>query len=227
MKQLKSSNNDDVWIILAAYNEQDRIKSVLDAVKKHAKHIIVVDDGSKDGTADIVRKCKGVTLLQHKRNLGKGSAVRSGCDFAVKQGANILVLMDSDGQHDARNIPRFIKTMKDVDVVFGYRTERSQMPLLYKFGNWFLTMYTFLLFGSRIKDTQGGFRSMTSDAYKKIRWHATRYEMETEMIAHAAKHKLKYRQIPIKTIYHDAYKGTSVSDGFKICWHMLKWRLGL
>ncbi len=224
---MKQSRNDDVWVIMAAYNEEARIKPVLEQVLSFAKHVVVVDDGSTDSTASIVKRVKGATLLQHKNNKGKGSAVRSGCDFAIKKGAKQLILMDSDGQHDPRNIPRFVKALKGVDIVYGFRVQRDNMPFLYKFGNWFLTLYARILFGSQIKDTQGGFRAMSADAYKKVRWHATRYEMETEMIAHAAKHKLTYKQIPIKTIYLDAYKGTSVSDGFRICWHMLKWRLGI
>jgi len=84
---------------------------------------------------------------------------------------------------------------------------------------------TQLLFKIRIRDTQSGYRAFTSRAYRKIRWKASNYSMESEMIANLGKHKLKYKEIPIRTIYTDRYKGTTVLDGIKIVFNMIWWRL--
>ena len=82
-----------------------------------------------------------------------------------------------------------------------------------------------LLYNIKIKDTQSGYRAFSVEAYKKIRWRSSDYSMESEMIANVGKHKLKYEQIPIETIYTDRYKGTTVLDGVKIVFNMLWWRI--
>jgi hypothetical protein len=82
-----------------------------------------------------------------------------------------------------------------------------------------------ILYGIRLNDTQCGFRAFSGDAYKKIRWNASDYSMESEMISRAGKQRLKYVQIPIRTIYSDKYKGTTILDGIRIVINMVRWRL--
>ena len=84
---------------------------------------------------------------------------------------------------------------------------------------------TKLLYNVELHDTQCGYRAFTSDAYKKIRWKASDYSMESEMIANIGKNKLSYTQIPIKTIYVDRYKGTTIIDGIKIVLNMIWWKI--
>lgn len=216
----------NTFIIIAAYNEEKHISKVLNGLKKKYKNIIVVDDGSKDNTFAISKK-SGVNVLKHVVNLGKGAAMKTGCDYAVKLGAEILVLMDADGQHEPKDVKKFIKAIKGKDIVFGYRQFSKKMPFILRFGNSFINSTTTLLFGLKIRDTQGGFRALTSNAYKKIRWNSIDYAMESEMIANAGKKRLKYQEIPIETIYADKYKGTTVLDGIKIVINMILWRLKL
>ncbi|MFH1510123.1 MAG: glycosyltransferase family 2 protein, partial [Candidatus Woesearchaeota archaeon] len=148
-----------------------------------------------------------------------------GCDFAVKTGAQQIIVLDSDGQHDPAEIPRFIKALAHSDIVLGYRRLNWRMPLVFRFGNWFINKAQGILFQTRIRDTQCGFRAFTTQAYKKIRWNATDYSMESEMVANIGKAKLKYVELPIKTIYSDKYKGTTIIDGICIVMNMLLWRL--
>ena len=209
---------------MAAYNEEKDILPVLKKLKKNYKNIIVVDDGSKDNTARIVEK-ENIILIKHKQNQGKGAAMQTGCDFAISQGADNLVLIDSDGQHLPEEIPRFLEALKKVEIVFGYREFDEKMPLKFKIGNKGLNFLTKIILGIKLKDTQSGFRSMTKEAYKKVRWISKDYSMETEMIAKTAKTNLKYTQVPISTIYLDAKKGTSYKDGFRILKNMLKWKI--
>jgi len=99
------------------------------------------------------------------------------------------------------------------------------MPLTMRFGNLFLSFVSKFLFGLNLKDTQAGFRAFTDKSYSKIRWFSSDYGMESEMIARTSKHDLKYDEIEIKTIYHDAHKGTTPLDGFKILFNMLRFKL--
>lgn len=214
----------NIFIIIAAYNESKHISNVLKEIKKSYGNIIVVDDGSKDNTFEVSKK-ERVIVLKHIVNLGKGAAMKTGCDYAIKNNADILVLVDADGQHEPKEIPEFLKKIKEKDIVFGYRTFNKKMPKILSFGNKFINFVTKLLYGLNLKDTQCGYRAFTARAYKKIRWQSLDYSMESEMIANAGKHHLKYAQVPIATIYSEKYKGTTVLDGIKIVMNMLLWRL--
>ena len=215
---------NNVFVVIAAYNEEKHICAVIKETRKFCNNIIVVDDGSKDKTYQIA-KSKGVTALKHVINLGKGAAVKTGCDFALQKGAEVLLLIDADGQHEPKEIPRFLKALKKKDIVFGYRKFTKKMPFVLRFGNQFINSVIKLLYNIKLNDTQCGYRAMTSRTYKKVRWDALDYTMESEMIANAGKNKLKYTEIPIQTIYSDKYKGTTVIDGVKIVFNMILWRL--
>lgn len=213
-----------VYVIIAALNEEKHISKVVNDTKKFCKNIIVVNDGSTDKTEELAKKA-GANVINHKKNKGKGAAIRTGCDFAIKDGAEVLILLDADGQHKPQDIPRFLESIKGKDMVFGYRPYSKEMPTLFRVGNWGINFITQILFGLKIRDTQGGYRALTADAYKKVRWTSNDYSMESEMIANAGANRLKYSQIEIETKYHDKYKGTTVLDGVKIAVNMLKWRI--
>jgi len=217
--------NEDIWVIIPAYNEGKHVGDVIDRTKKHIQNIIVVDDGSKDNTVEIAKK-KGVIVLEHLLNMGKGTALKTGCEFALSKGAKIIIAVDADGQHDPVEIPNFINAVKEGnDIVFGYRKMSKAMPLVTKFGNWFISRMVWLLFEINLKDTQCGYRAFTADAYKKMLWEAKDYDVESEMIVKVGKNKLKYKEIPIQTIYSDIYKGTTVMDGIKIVSKMIWWKI--
>jgi len=211
---------NDTWVIIAAYNEQRYIGDVLERVKKYAEHIVVVDDGSRDKTAHIAKE-HGAIVLTHVINQGKGAAVRTGCDYAVKQGAQQLILLDADGQHEPEDIPRFVQVLNEMDIVFSYRTYGKDMPFVFRFGNSIINLATRILYGITLHDTQSGFRVMTAATYKKVRWNANRYFMESEMIARTGAARLRSTEIPIKTIYLDRRKGTTILDGILIVWRLI------
>lgn len=214
----------EVWVVIAAYNEEKHIRSVVKKTKKYLSNIVVVDDGSKDKTYEAA-KAPGVTVLKHIVNLGKGGAMKTGCEYAFSQGAKATIMIDADGQHEPSEIPRFLKQLEKHAIVFGYRKQKKSMPLVFRFGNGFLNLTIKVLYGMDLKDTQCGYRAFTKKAYKTIRWRSTGYSVESEMIANAGSAKLSYVEIPIQTIYGDKYKGTNVLDGIKIALNMLIWRL--
>ncbi len=215
----------NAFAVIPAYNEQKHITEVIIKTKKQIdpRRIIVVDDGSRDATAEEAQKA-GVAVLRHLINLGKGAALKTGCDYAVMQGADAIILLDSDTQHDPEEIPHFIKALEGADMVFGYRRLGGEMPLVFRFGNWFIGTAVRMLFHMRINDTQCGYRAFKKEAYQKIRWKATDYSVESEMIALTGKHRIKFQQVPVKTIYVDKYKGTTVMDGISIVAQMIWWK---
>ena len=212
----------NVAIIIPAWNESKHIFDVVKRTKKIISDVIVVDDGSKDNTTELAKKA-GATVLTHITNLGKGAAAKTGCDYAYKKGFDVFILMDADGQHLPEDIPRFLKALETKDIVFGYRESNKNAPQVLTFGNWVLTTLSKILFGMPLKDTQSGYRAFTKKTYKKIRWTATDYAMESEMIYKAQ--GLSFKQIPIQRIYLDNAKGTTVLHGIKIGWQMIKWKL--
>ncbi len=213
-----------VWIVIPAHNEEKHIGKVIKETKKFANNILVVDDGSQDKTSFVAEK-SGAFVLKHIVNLGKGAALKTGCEYAIKKGAEKIVVLDADGQHDPKEIPNFIKALNKADIVFGYRRLNRNMPFVLRYGNWFIFFMTKLLFGLKIVDTQCGYRAFTSGAYNKIKWDSQDYSMESEMIAKTGKAHLRYSQIPIETIYSDKYKGTTVIDGIRIILNMVWWKL--
>ncbi|MFH1181324.1 MAG: glycosyltransferase family 2 protein [Candidatus Woesearchaeota archaeon] len=214
------------FAIIPAYNEERHLAGVIDRTLKELpkERIIVVDDGSRDLTSEMAEK-KNVTVLKHVVNLGKGAALKTGCDYAIRKGADAIVAMDSDGQHKPEDIPRLLEALKGRDIVFTYREFGKTMPFVKKTGNRFIQAVSSLFFGIRIRDTQCGFRAFTKDAYQKIRWEVSDYSVESEMIARTGKNRLRFAQIPIETTYHDKYKGVTVIDGIRIFMNMLWWKI--
>lgn len=214
----------NVWVIIPAYNEAKDIGEVIKKTRRYSKNIVIVDDGSTDNTYDIATK-NNVKVVKHIVNLGKGAALKTGCEYAMKNNAGIMIAMDADGQHDPKDIPRFAKELKKNDIVFGYRIRYNKIPFVLRIGNYSINLIIRLLYGVKLRDTQCGFRAFTAKAYKKVAWLSQDYSVESEMIANTGKHKLKYFEIPIKTVYSDSYKGTGILEGIQIVVGLLWWKI--
>ncbi|MBS3142071.1 glycosyltransferase family 2 protein [Candidatus Woesearchaeota archaeon] len=213
-----------LFIIIPGLNEQKHIASVIKGAQQYSEHVVVVDDGSTDAMAKIAME-SGATVLHHVINLGKGAALKTGCEYALAQGADQIVFIDSDGQHDTRDIPKFIEALKGHDIVFGYRTFNRDMPLVFRIGNILINHTARLLFGIRLRDILCGYRAFNAEVYEKIEWTVSGYSVESEIVANVGAHHLTYAEVSTKTIYDDKYKGTTVVDGIKIVLNMLAWRL--
>ncbi len=216
----------DLYVIIPAHNEEKNIGTVLERAKKfvEGKKIVVVDDGSRDGTAAEAKR-HNVTILRHIINIGKGAALRTGCTYACSKGAEALVFMDSDGQHDPEDLLRLTAALAGNDIIFTYRDKRStRMPLVKKFGNWFIDTVMRYLFRINVIDTQCGYKAITRQAYEKLNLMSNDYSIESEIVAKTGKYRLKFSQLPIRTYYSDRYKGTTVFDGINIVMKMLWWK---
>lgn len=228
-----------IAIVVPAYNESKHIEGVIQDILDQKQSfkikkltVLVVDDGSWDQTTALAKKCKGLfkdrfelIVLRHKINLGKGAAAKTGCDAACKIGADIIVLMDGDGQHKAKDIIRLINPIlkRQTGLVVGVREANKQMPAMMRFGNKVLTLLSKFMFNIRVRDIQSGFRAFTRQTYPAIRWATSQYAMENEMLILASTHKVPVFEVGIPTIYHDNYKGTTALDGLKVFKTMLGW----
>lgn len=187
-------------------------------------HIIIVDDGSTIPVT--LPQNKKTHLLRHRLNLGKGAALKTGIDYAFSQGVDAAIMMDSDGQHDPKDLPLFIKALQDHDLVFGYRDLNYNMPLMRRLGNFLVPFYLKFLFNTNIKDILSGYRAFSKKAYSVIKWDASDYGVETEIVIRYSKHssQLKTAQVPIHTIYHDAYKGFSIIESVQLFLNIILWK---
>jgi glycosyltransferase involved in cell wall biosynthesis len=211
-------------IIIPAYNESRYIGKFLDKLLQVTKNVIVVDDGSTDKTCDIA-KAKSVECISHMVNLGKGAALKTGCDYAFKKlGADAVIIMDGDDQHVVDDIKLFEKALKGgAQVVLGVRQMDAKMPLMRILGNKSMSIIINLLFGHYIADIPSGFKAMTKSAYKLLRWQSSGYEVETEIAVRIAKSKLSYAEVLISTVYHDKDYGFNLLDAGKILLKLPYW----
>ncbi len=212
-------------------NEEKRIVEVLTELNDAGYKVIFVDDGSKDSTKSKIlnSKFKNVTLLSHKINLGKGAALKTGCEYAFSHGADAVILMDSDGQHSVFDLPLFFDKLStnNYDVVFGSRNLGLGMPFIRYVGNKIASVIVNLMFGIYVSDLVSGYRAITKKAYEKAKWDHSRppgYGVETEMIIRIKKAGLKYCEIPVATIYYDNYKGVSILDAFGVFTSLVYWK---
>ena len=210
--------------VIPARDESKTIGALISQIKKYVDDIIVVDDGSRDDTSGAAEKA-GAIVARHAINLGKGAALKTGCDLALKLKAKNIIVMDADGQHKPSDIPKFIEKLKNYDIVIGYRKYGGAMPLMFQLGNRSIELASLILFGLHVRDTQCGFRAFRTSVYPRLRWKSVDYSVESEMIAKISKKRLKFAQILIETIYGDKYKGTTIIDGMKIVFNMIRWRV--
>ncbi len=216
----------ETWAVIPAYNEAQCIGRVVKKTRKYVDQAIVVDDCSRDNTADRARDA-GAIVITNPVNMGAGFSTRVGCDIAAESGARYMLTIDADEQHDPGEIPRLKKHLveKELDIVFGARPQDKNMPLVKRIGNRGLSFIASTLFGVRIMDSQTGYHLFTAEAYPKLRWVSDRYGVVSEFVMRVGRAKLKYGEVRVKTIYSGKKTGMTKTDAVKSVLSMLKWRL--
>jgi glycosyltransferase involved in cell wall biosynthesis len=215
----------EVWIVIPAHNEERTIGDVLDALKQEGySNIIVVDDGSRDRTAEIARS-KGALVVGHPKNMGLGAALRTGLKVAREKGADRAVTFDADGQHDPKAVRRLLEALDGGDLAIGVR-QHLGIPLHKRVGNFGLNFVTYL-FSGIFTDSQSGSRAFNRRALEAINIRSDRYEVSSEIIVQAKKHGLRLKEVPVKCFYTEYSKarGTTIASGFKIFLGLLKQRI--
>lgn len=201
----QSPPSQQITVILPAYNEEVSIGSVVLLTKVYADTVVVVDDGSTDRTAEIARKA-GAEVIVHEENTGKGGALKTGFAAAVKMGADVIVTMDSDAQHNPSDIPKLAAPIikGEVDMVNGSRYlygNDKNTPKYRRVGQAVLDKATNRSSGLKITDSQSGFRAFAASIVDIFRFNAIGMAIESEMLADAGKAGLRISEVEIGVRY--------------------------
>jgi glycosyltransferase involved in cell wall biosynthesis len=207
---LVGKNNDNrrrakVFACIPAYNQEASIEEVVKRTLTHVDHVIVVDDGSFDRTAELAENA-GAIVISHPDNLGYGSAIKSALLMALKQKADVIVTLDADLQHNPDEIPLLMRPILDgeAEIVIGSRflAKKSNIPVYRKFGIKFLTRVSGYD-GVHVTDAQSGFRGYSASALKRILPHLTSSNMSIsiEIMQEAGKNRCRVVEVPIIVSY--------------------------
>jgi glycosyltransferase involved in cell wall biosynthesis len=193
---------------LPVYNEAANLPGVLAGTLTYSKEVLVVDDGSTDGTSQLLAARDDVRVIYHDRNLGYGAALHSAFAYAIREGYDALVTIDCDGQHQPQLIPRFVETSHSADIVSGSRYLRrfpgdSDPPEIRKRINMILTDEINNRTGLNITDAFCGFKAYRTSALAKMSLAETGYAMPLELWAQAYRLGLKVVEIAVPMIYLD------------------------
>lgn len=212
-------------LVLPVFNEERYIGEVVNKAKAYVDEVIVVDDGSSDHSFERARE-KGAKVVRHPLNLGKSAALKTGAEAAIEEQADIIVFMDSDGQHQAEDLPKFIQMVEsgEADLAIGVRVGGDKMPFTRKAGNNLLEWMLKVFYGLSIRDIQSGFRAFKAKDYPKLVWESKGYHADAEITVRAAQKKMQCREVEIKTIYNDPYKGMTLLDGLGLILRVLLWK---
>ena len=212
--------NKKPLIIIPAYNEELTIGSVVVLSMKYGD-VLVVDDGSSDRTAQIAQTV-GATVIRHGQNRGKAAALKTGFEYALSEGYEIVVTIDADGQHNPDEIPSLIEPIAkgEADLVIGSRYlngSKKKIPLYRRFGLWILNKGTKLATNIEV-DSQSGFRAMNMKTLKTLNLDSNGYSIETDMIVKARERNIRLKEVPITVRYDvpNKHKKNPISHGMGV-----------
>lgn len=208
--------NPDTVAILPAYNQEKNIAGLIEEVGKYVNKIVVISDGSTDRTAEIAAK-SGAIVPNHSFKRGKGSAIIRGIEISKSLNLDMILLMDSDGQHNPEEIPRLLKLIinNEADMVIGSRfLGILRTSKINKVGNHLLNLLHFLLTFKWVTDAESGYRAFRAEKLYDLKLTAQRYEIESDTLLEAIEKKLRIKEIPISIVKEE--KGITLLDGLKI-----------
>lgn len=224
-------------IIIPVYNEHKTIAEIIKRVEgvrlTLKKEIIIVDDFSKDGTREILRKFKKYKILYHEKNMGKGMAVRTGLNEAT---GDIILIQDADLEYDPDNYKKLLNPiLNGKDVVYGSRLLNERLILfgknktkipLHFIGNRILNIIFKTLYGTNITDMETCYKVFRKVVIKDIKLKSNRFEIEPEITAKILKHGYKIYEVPIKFNPRNFKEGKKISwfDGIKALYAIIKYR---
>ncbi len=209
------------WLAaLPVYNEVGYVDNVLDEVLKYAPDVLAVNDGSNDGTGDLLDRRSDIAVMHHDQNRGYGAALRTAFQYAIEEGYEIIVTLDCDGQHQPKRIPRFVASCENVDIVSGSRYLKkyegdSVPPAQRLFINKQITKTINDLFQWNLTDTFCGFKAYRTEAIAKLDITVDGYAMPLELWTQAAMLGLRILEVPVPLIYLDEKRsfGGALDDG--------------
>lgn len=216
--------------VIPAYNEAQTVGGVVAATLPFVDAVIVVDDGSEDETENVARKA-GARVVRHAQNRGLGASLGTGLQAALRRGADCIITLDADGQHDPAEIPKLIAPLRGglADVVLGSRLlDTRGMPFHRFCANHIGSLFTFCMFGMYVTDSQSGFRVFSRAAAETVQIRSNRMEVSSEIVAEIRRHGLRVAEVPIRAIYtnYSLSKGQSFRVGVKTACRLLLRKIG-
>ena len=223
-------NNDrKVLVCIPAFNESNSIAGIVRAARKYATEVLVCDDGSEDGTGPIAEEA-GADVIKHTKNKGYGAVMKTLFEAARNRDPDVMVTLDSDGQHDPDKIPDVIKPILegDFDLVIGSRfladNAGEHVPALRKIGIKIITSIVKGISYEDITDAQSGFRAYSREAISKIHLFEKGMSVSTEILVKAKEKDLKMTEVPLTIRYNIADGSTHnpVSHGMNVIYSVLQ-----
>jgi len=215
----------NIFVVIPAYNEEKAMGQTVADVRKICSNVVVVDDGSIDATGNAAI-ASGAVVLRHIINRGQGAALRTGINFAVSRGADIIVTYDADGQFEAAEIEKICQPVinGECDIVLGSRfSGQNKIPFVKKIILSPAIFFTRILTGLNLSDTHNGFRAMSHSTAEKINIRQDRMAHSSEIIHEIARFKLKFKEIPVTVKYtnYSMQKGQKLSGAWKILFDLI------
>lgn len=220
-------------VVIPVYNEEHNIREILRRVQatKLAKEIVVVDDGSQDGTREILKTLDGkgkIRVILHERNKGKGAAVVTGLNAAK---GDVLLIQDADLEYDPRDYPALLQPIREgvADVVYGSRFLGSPHRVTmfwHLVANKLLTLMTNILYNTILTDMETGYKVFRRKVIEDMNLRAKRFDFEPEFTAKALKRNYRIFEVPISFNPRDYSQGKKIKlrDAFEAVWTLLKYR---
>jgi glycosyltransferase involved in cell wall biosynthesis len=216
---VSSAAECDTVVLIPAYNEARHLGTVVLQALKYADLVIVIDDGSTDGTAKVAKDA-GAVVIRHPENQGKGAALNSGLCRARELCPQAVVMLDGDGQHHPDEIHRLLAPIwsGEADLVIGsrYLAGEKQIPRIRIWGHRLFTWATNWLSGVVVTDSQSGFRALSPTAVEVISFSTTGFSVESEMQFLARKYGLAVIEVPISADYQDEPKRSVFTHGLMV-----------
>jgi dolichol-phosphate mannosyltransferase len=193
---------------IPVYNEERHVESVLDEVRRYSPDILVVNDGSTDRTGELLARQEGLQVVTHPSNRGYGAALTSAFCCALKQGVDVLVTMDCDGQHEPARIPVLLEALHDADIVSGSRYLRdfrqdTLAPQDRQRINAEITAHLNSRFGLHLTDAFCGFKAYRREALERLHITETGWGMPLQLWVQAARAGLRIKEVGVPRLYLD------------------------
>jgi glycosyltransferase involved in cell wall biosynthesis len=223
----------NITVLIPAYNENRTIREIIHRVESTglAKEILVIDDGSTDGTREILSELfrdGRIRLICHEHNQGKGAAIRTGIQNATQ---DVVIIQDSDLEYNPRDYPVILAPIEEgiADVVYGSRfLGGSRRPVFFwnMVANKLLTFMTNILYNNILSDMETGYKVFRLNKVKDIKLRSQRFDFEPEFTAKILKRPIRIYEVPISFNPRDYSEGKKIKlkDAFYAAWALLKYR---